>query len=196
MSSATPAPTPAPDSESAARRLLEREAPEGYLASWARSLANAPAAERTADVAAAVFRLGDERFALDASVVREVHVPRPVHRVPGRTNEIFRGIVALRGEIHLCADLHVLLGCAHTPEGASRTPTRMVVIGRPGEDWAFQADEVSDVRRYDPALVAPAQVTVAKAAVRFTVGIVTLGDGPVAILDPERLFAGLSRSLT
>jgi len=188
--------TQEPNAESPAQRLLEREAPEGYLASWARSLANPPAAERTADVPVALFRLGDERFALDASVVSEIHVPRPVHRVPGRTNEIFRGVVALRGEIHLCADLHALLGCARTPEGASRVPRRMVVIGRVGEAWAFQADEVSDVRRFDPKLVSPAQVTVAKAAIRFTNGVVDLGDGAVALLDPERLFAGLARSLT
>src|SRR6185503_16435516 len=98
--------------ESAAERLLDREAPAGYLAEWARSLADAPAAERTHDLAAAVFRLGDERFALDAAAVREVHVPREVHRVPGRTNDVFRGVVALRGEVYLCADLHALLGCA------------------------------------------------------------------------------------
>ena len=71
----------------------------------------------------------------------------------------------------------------------------MVVVARDGADWAFQADEVAEVRRYDPSRVAPAQVTVAKAAVRFTDGIVDFGDGPVAILDPERLFAGLARSL-
>ena len=185
-----------PEAESAAERLLEREAPSGYLAAWARSLANAPAAARTADVPAAVFRLGDERFALNASVVREVHVPRAVHRVPGRTNEVFRGIVALRGEIHLCADLHVLLGSARTPAGSSRTPARMVVVGRANEIWAFEADDVSDVRRFDPARTAPAQVTVAKAAVRFTVGVLDFGDGPVALLDADRLFAGLARSLT
>jgi len=184
-----------PESESAARRLLERSAPEGYLAAWARSLVDAPAAERTADVAAAVFRLGEERFALEAAIVREVHAPRAVHRVPGRTNEIFRGIVALRGEVHLCADLHALLGCVRAPEGSTRTPARMVVVARDGADWAFQADEVAEVRRYDPSRVARAQVTVAKAAVRFTDGIVDFGDGPVAILDPERLFAGLARSL-
>jgi len=184
------------EAESAAERLLEREAPAGYLASWARSLANAPVATRTADVAAAVFRLGDERFALAAAVVSEAHVPRVVHRLPGRTNEVFRGVVALRGEVHLCADLHALLGCARVPAGASRTPARMVVIARPGETWAFEADEVSDVRRFDPATVAPAQVTVAKAAVRFTDGMVDFGDGPVALLNPERLFAGLSRSLS
>ncbi len=188
--------TPTPEHRSAAERLLERAAPDGYLAAWARALADPPAAARTADVSAAVFRLGDERFALDAAFVREVHVPRAVHRLPGRTNEIFRGIVALRGELHLCADLHALLGCARAPDASSRTPPRMVVVGRGGEVWAFQADEVADVRRYDPAGVAPAQVTVAKAAVRFTVGVVDLGDGPVAVLDPERLFAGLARSLS
>lgn len=184
-----------PASESAAERLLEREAPAGYLAAWARSLARAPAAARQDDAAAAIFRLGEERFALDAAVVREVHVPRAVHRIPGRTNEIVRGIVALRGEIHLCADLYALLGCARAPAGSSRAPTRMMVIGRPGEAWAFETDEVADVRHFDPALVAPAQVTVAKAAVRFTIGLVTLDGVSAALLDPERLFAGLARSL-
>ncbi len=188
--------TPEPQAQSAAERLLEREAPSGYLAAWARSLVDAPDAARTADVSAAVFRLGEERFALDASVVREVHVPRSVHRVPGRTNEIFRGLVALRGELHLCADLHALLGCARPPADSTRIPARMMVIGRTGEAWAFEADEVKDVRRYDPARVAPAQVTVAKAAVRFTDGVVDLGDGPIAILDAARLFAGLARSLS
>lgn len=188
--------TNGPEAASAAERLLEREAPPGYLAAWARALANPPDAARTADVAAAVFRLGEERFALDASFVREAHAPRAVHRVPGRTNEIFRGLVALRGEIHLCADLHGLLGCTRTPEGSTRVPPRMVVVARGGETWAFEADEVSDVRRYDPARVAPAQVTVAKAAVRFTEGLVDLGDGPVAVLSAERLFAGLARSLS
>lgn len=185
-----------PEAESAAKRLLEREAPAEYLAAWARSLADAPAAARTADVAAAVFRLGEERFALDAAVVREVHVPRAVHRVPGRTNEVFRGLVALRGELHLCADLHALLGCARVASGPTRVAARMVVIARAGEAWAFLADEVREVLRYDPAAVAPAQVTVAKAAVRFTDGVLTLGDGPVAVLDATRLFAGLARSLS
>lgn len=179
----------------AADRLLERSAPDGYLAAWARALAAPPAPARTADVAAAVFRLGDERFALDAAFVREVHPPRRPHRVPGRTNEVLRGLVALRGELTLCVDLHALLGCARPAEPSARIPPRLVVIGRGRETFAFQAEEVSDVRRYDPKQVAPAQVTVAKAAVRFTVGVVELGDGPVAVLDPERLFAGLARSL-
>ena len=62
--------------QAASDRLLERAAPAGYLEAWARGLASAPSTARTVDVAAAVFRLGVERFALDAAVVREVHVPR------------------------------------------------------------------------------------------------------------------------
>ena len=66
---------------------------------------------------------------------------------------------------------------------------------RDGERWAFEADEVYDVHRFDAGSVAPPQVTVAKASVRFTDGVVPLGDGVAARLDPARVFEGLARSL-
>ena len=181
----------------AAERLLDREAPPGYLEAWAAEVAEPAAARGDALFAATLFRLGDERFLLDGALVRDVHVPRRVHRVPGRTNDVFRGIVCLRGELHPCADLHALLGCRRvaTPAEGTAARTRMVVVGRPGERWAFEADEVVDVRRYEERAVAPPQVTVAKASVRFSDGVVALHDGPAARLDPERLLAGLARSL-
>lgn len=198
----SPSPSPTPrdaatasaDGRAAADRLLDRPAPPGYLETWATSVAAPLAGGSAVDLSALAFRLGPERFLLTSACVREVHVPRRVHRVPGRSNEVFRGLVVLRGEIHLCADLHALLGCEREAEGASPR-RRMVVIERPGERWAFQADEVLDVHRHSAQEVAAPQVTVAKASVRFTDGLVTLPTGAAARLDPERLFAGLSRSL-
>lgn len=97
----------------ATERLLDRAAPADYLEASARALAAPLADDGGARASALAFRLGDERFQpLSAGCVREVHVPPAVHRVPGRTNEVFRGLVCLRGELHLCADLYALLGCA------------------------------------------------------------------------------------
>ena len=183
----------------AADRLLARAPEPQYLEAWARALTRAlfdggARQER----AAVVFRLGEDLYALDVGHVREVHRPRRVHRVPGRTNEVFRGLVSLRGELVLCADLHVLLGADRPPRPPATA--RVVRVEKEGQGWAFDVDELLDVRRYDAATLAQPQVTVSKAAVHFTDALLPLGgkgDGRhAARLDAERFFAGLTRSLT
>jgi len=183
-----------PESEGTADRLLDRAAPPGYLESWAQTVAAPAAEEGQANLSALAFALGPERFLLAASFVREVHAPRRVHRVPGRTNEVFRGLVCLRGEVHLCADLHALLGCERAGKEASPR-RRTVVVERQDERWAFEADEVLGIHRHAAEAVAAPQVTIARSSVRFTDGLVDLPTGSAARLDPERLFAGLARSL-
>ena len=201
MSAAGPSPVRPPGApHAAAGDLLDRAPAPEYLAAWGRALQRT-LFDSTAlgDLAGLVFRLGEERYLLPTTCVREVHRPERVHRVPGRTGEVFRGIVCLRGELLLCADLHALLGAERgAVPAAAGVPTavRSVVIEQGGARWAFEVDEVLDVRRYAAGKVAPPQVTVARAAVRFTDGLVDLGDGRAARLDPERLFAGLARSLT
>ena len=180
----------------AARRLLEREAPPDYLASWGKRLAPSLThrAAATRDPVA-VVRIGEERFALSTACVREVHRPRRVIVVPGRTNEILRGLVCLRGEILLCASFHALVA-ASTPLADDQPRARMVVIEREGARWAFSVDEVVDIRTVDRAAAKPAQVTVAKAAVHLSDALLELNDGAAARIDPDRLFSALARCLT
>ena len=70
-----------------------------------------------------IFRLGVEWLAFRTQTIAEVTNPRPVHRVPHRSNEIFVGLVNLQGQVQLCVSLHGLLGVpapsAHTVGRAS-----------------------------------------------------------------------------
>jgi chemotaxis-related protein WspD len=198
-----PRPGPAaggPSPRAGAGELLDRAPLPEYLAAWGRALQRTLFdAGAQGDLAGLVFRLGEERYLLPTTCVREVHRPQRVHRVPGRVGEVFRGLVCLRGELLLCADLHALLGAERgraRPADGAPTTARSVVIEQGGARWAFETDEVLDVRRYVGAKVAPPQVTVARAAVHYTDGLVDLGDGRAARLDADRLFAGLARSLT
>ncbi len=107
------------------------------------------------------------------------------------------GSSCLRGELHLCADLYALLGCARDA-AAPTARRRMVVIERDGDPWAFEADEVYDVHRYDPASVAPSQVTVAKAvgAVHGRRGDLRGGRRRARCSTPSGCSTGLARSLS
>lgn len=180
----------------AARRLLGREAPPDYLAAWGKRLARSFVhSSAVAYDSVAVVRIGDERFALSTAYVREVHRPRRVIVVPGRTNDTLRGLVCLRGEILLCASFHALVG-ASTPPADDHPRARMVVIERDGARWAFSVDEVVDVRTVDRADAKPPQVTVAKAVIHLTDALFDLKDGAAARIDPDRLFSALARCLT
>ncbi len=193
----TDAPRPAEsDVHEAARRLLSAAAPPDYLEEWAVSLRR-PVVEEVARGAdsVVVFRLGDERYALSTRFVREIHHPRRVHPVPGRVNPVFRGIVCLRGEIHLCADLHALLGGARAPGDSPGPHARMVVVERAAERWAFEADEVVDLRAVPPHAVRPPQATVEKAVPHASDALLALEDGAASRLDADLLFSGLARSL-
>ncbi|MHC5009942.1 MAG: chemotaxis protein CheW [Planctomycetota bacterium] len=186
----------------AADRLLGRPAPDWYLEAWSKSLQTPLASLLGEDegkrVAAGIFRLGQETFAVETAYVREVRRPRGVHVVPGRTNEVFRGLVSIRGEIHLCVCLRTLLGLAAESEGAPADADgqRLILVERGGDGWAFEVDEVLDFRHFDERRVKDAQVTVAKSAVHFTRGLLEFGDGLAALLDPERLFGGFARSVS
>ena len=141
MAPATPSPgTPSPGTprRDPAAELLARPPDPAYLASWGRSLESPlPSSDAHTHLPAVLVRLGEERFLVPTSVVREVHLPRPVHRVPGRSGAVFRGIVCLRGEVLLCGDLFALLGVARAP-GAAPSRARMLVLERDGQRWAVR----------------------------------------------------------
>jgi chemotaxis signal transduction protein len=107
---------------------------------------------------------------------------------------VFRGLVSLRGEIHLCASLHALFRVDEA-QAAHPEDQRLLVVRKDGETWALIVDAVLDFERFDASDLQNAQVTVTKSAVHFTNGVVQTPEGPAARIDPGRLFEGLGRSL-
>src|SRR3954452_25630535 len=173
---------------SAARAFFDRPAPGGYLAEWTRWLAQseepgghesegAIAAGERDRVGVLIFRLGQEWLAFRTQTVAEGTLPRPVHRIPHRSNDVLIGLVELRGQLQLCISLSGLLGVESTL-GLARSPspdrsnakaagaeagslggsgtelaaapgTRLVVLRdrERSEAWVFPAEEVLGVHR-------------------------------------------------
>jgi len=184
-----------PPPEDAAARLLDRPHPPGYLEAWKRSLRRVVVRDSLApQVSAGVFRVGEELLAIDTAHVVEVCPLSAVRTLPGRTNDVFRGLVSIRGEIHLCASGHALLGIPPAA-GSATGEQRLLLLERDGARWALVVDEVLDFRRFDADAVQPAQVTVSKAAVHFSDAVLQTQAGPAARLDARRVFEGLDRSL-
>jgi chemotaxis-related protein WspD len=179
----------------AARGFFDRRAPEGYLAEWSELLGRPAEGGAVDDSALLVFRLGGEWLALALSVVAEVTAPRPVHRVPHRTNRVFSGLVSLRGQLQLCVSLHGLLDVAPSDPGddPSANP-RLVVIRKDSETWAFPAEEVSGVHRVARDRLQKVPSTLANLSGSFCRAVFAWGEGrSVDILDEPRVFESLRR---
>jgi chemotaxis-related protein WspD len=96
----------------------------------------------------------------------------------------------------LCVSMHGLLGVESTDaprEGPGRT--RLVVIRRDGETWAFAADEVAGVHRVPRRHLQKVPSTLANPAGSYSQAVFAWGeDRSVALLDDPRVFSAL-RSL-
>ncbi len=177
----------------AAQASSSRPAPEGYLAEWARLLAAPVEASDSKDLSLLVFRLRNEWLALRTRVVVEVTTPRPVHRIPHRSNETLVGMVNLRGQLQLQVSMHGLLGIDPAdPRGASRTEVpRLVVIKRDGQTWVFEAEEVLGVHRFAQSLLNNVPSTLANPANSFSQAVLSWRDRSIGFLDDQRVFVSL-----
>ncbi|MFA7159436.1 MAG: chemotaxis protein CheW [Kiritimatiellia bacterium] len=188
-----------PRYEAAGRGLLDRALPEDYLGDLTRMVARQETQESGAHKAAMVFRLGAEWLALPAAAFLEINRPRPIRRVPHRSNAIFLGLVSIRGDIQLCFSAAGLLGIEDAGSNAAQPQAhlrRFCVTGMNGRKWVFPADEVCGLCDYEDAAIQPVPVTVARAMQTYTSGIITIGSRQAGIINEELFFGAFDRSLT
>jgi chemotaxis-related protein WspD len=173
----------------AGRRFLDAPSPPDYLDEWTSRLAAHDQDRTGAEAGVLVFRLGDEWLALPVGVLVEVTGPRKPHRVPHRAG-LLAGVVNVRGELHLCVRLDLLLGI-DPPVEPNRSNPRLVVIHADGDGWVFAADEVDQVHRLGNRDLTPTPPTLTRAAARMTRGVFSPDGRSVGLLDEGRVFRAL-----
>jgi chemotaxis-related protein WspD len=174
----------------AGRRFLDAPSPKDYLDEWTHRLADANDQTSTDQLSMLVFRIGDEWLALPVGILVEVTRPRTPHRIPHRAG-LLAGIVNIRGELHLCVQLDLLLGVAGKGSQHRDHKPRLIVIKRDSEGWAFEADEVDQVHRLSSSNLTAAAPTLSRAMAKLTRGVFQIEDRPVGLLDETRLFHSL-----
>ena len=178
---------------SAARTFFDRPPPPDYLTEWTALLA-CPEPESDRDrLSAVIFRLHGEWLALATACLVEVTLPRPIHRIPQRSNHVLAGLVNIRGQLHLCVSLHGALGIEppdKVPIGQSAAgQQRLLVIEHRGERWVFAADEVHGVEPINRDRLRKVPGTLSNPAHHFSQAVFSWQDRHVGLLDEERVLA-------
>lgn len=188
--------------------LLEREPPPNYLNEWINILAETSVEPeeiegddiiiRTSEaISVTIFQLGNERLAFPVKFLQEVTHPCVIQPLPHRSNELFLGLVNIRGEILLCASLTHLLNLTPNEETSpiSINTKRMIVAGQGIDKWVFPVDEVHGIYRFHSNELKDAPVVISKAAEAYTEGIINWQGKKVNYLDSELLFYTLNQKI-
>jgi chemotaxis-related protein WspD len=181
----------------AASTVLQRAVPDGYLAEWTAHVARPVHAAEPQTDTAVVFRVRSEWLALPARVVTEVTEPRAVHSLPHVAGRALAGITSVRGELVIAVSLAMLIGIddASDYEPAAGGYRRSMVIERDGLRAVCAVDELEGVHRYRGSDLREMPATLSRAPARFSTAFLPLGDRSVGLIDEQRLFDGIKRSL-
>ncbi|KWI69880.1 chemotaxis protein CheW [Burkholderia ubonensis] len=200
----------------AAATLLDRPLSDADFAEAARTAheahdthqapPDARADDANAPQTALAFRIADEWLGLPVPALRQIDGPRPIHPLPHRRNGVVLGLVNVRGTLTIAASLGALLsldlsldlGLEHDAAGqhASRhAHARLLVVEHRGNTVALPVDEVEGVLRFTASALLPAPTTLAHAATMHTRGLLAWRDTTLGLLDADRVFDSLARSL-
>jgi len=181
----------------AAHQLLDRPLPEEYRREWTVHFGKEEKRAPPANLSAVVFRLQSEWLALPSQAFQEIAERRRIHSLPHRRQGIVLGLMNIRGELLICVALGRLLGLEKI--SASAAPRagydRLLVVSWEGTRFAFPADEVKGIHRFQSQDLREPPATVTKSAANFAPGIFLWQQKPVGYLDVGSLFAALNRSL-
>ncbi|AOJ34471.1 chemotaxis protein CheW [Burkholderia metallica] len=186
-----------------AAKLLERPLDGAEMADATRRM-SAPGAPHVHDAdadtrhAALAFRVADEWLALPIGVLREIAGTRPIHSLPHRRHSAVRGVVNIRGTLRIAISIGALLGL-DAGKGAGGADdgrfTRLLVAAHQGEPVVFPVDEVEGVLRFGASDWVPVPATVGRASAGLSRGVLSWRGKSVGLLDDDRLFDAVTRSM-
>jgi len=182
----------------AGRNLLDRPQPDAYREELTRQLAEPQAPKDEKPLELVLFRIGGAWLALPAFCFsRTLHV-LPITPMPGRSNQVFQGMVNAHGDIRLCASLIPLIGAEidrPVIDVSARVFQRMLEVSFKGQIWVYASDEVVGSIECDLKSLEPLPANVAIASQGLVKGLFVWFGLRVALLDHERLFELLEEAL-
>lgn len=142
---------------------------------------------------ALVFKIRGEERAVRADALETIVSRRPIRTVPGRSNDLFRGLVNVGGELIIAVSLEAALKLdVSTPPAKDR---RMLVVSDGEDKWAFETDEIYGVKKIPIKKIKKAPSTYSKSPDSVTDEIVELEGGSVALINADKFFDLLERRI-
>lgn len=126
-----------------------------------------------------IFKLGDEKFAVETSKVQVINDMMEVTKVPNAPSYI-RGLINLRGNIISLLDINLLLSMTNREV----TQENVIILNMEEEQVGISVDEVEEVIDVEEELMEKMQDQGSK---QYIKGIINFGDKIVTLIDIDKL---------
>jgi purine-binding chemotaxis protein CheW len=148
-----------------------------------------------------IFTLGNERYALDITPVREIVDMTPITVIP-RTPEHITGVINLRGEIVNILNLNTFLKLPNKPISASQKIIVFMAEAAKGNNVGVIVDNVSSVTEISASQVNSMTERIAGNESKYIKGIITTGAdggekeerGLIIWLDIQKMFKDIENT--
>ncbi len=131
-----------------------------------------------------VFKLGDEFFGVDISIVESIIKAKKITLVP-HAHEFVEGVTNLRGIIVPVIDLRTRFGM---PRLAAGKETRIIVLEHQSSVIGIVVDAVTEVLRLPDRIIEQPSMFVTGLDAAYISGIAKFPDRLITILDVEKVF--------
>ena len=152
---------------------------------------NANAPDRQAQRELLTFILGHEHYAIDILKVQEIRGYETPTRI-ANTPDFIKGVMNLRGHIVPIVDLRLKLGVGEARYDAS---TVVIILNILKRVVGVVVDGVSDVVALPADSIKPAPEFGAALDTRYILGLATLGEQLLILVDIERLMGSAEMAL-
>ncbi len=133
-----------------------------------------------------VFKLGDERYGVDISQVREIIRPTQITRIPNAPDFV-EGVINLRGQITTIINLRKRFGL---PPKKIDNDTRIIVVEYDNAVIGMMVDTVNEVKYLSAEDIEalPSMIT-ARSEAKFLKGVGKLPDGLLILIDLNKVLS-------
>ena len=138
------------------------------------------------------FKLGSEEYGIDILKVQEIRAYEAVTRI-ANAPEFIKGVINLRGNIIPVVDMRIKFRLG-TPVYDQFTV--VIILAIHGRTVGMVVDGVSDVTRLSPEQVKPAPDMGSSFDARYLLGLGTLEERMLILVDIERLMSSEEMGLT
>jgi purine-binding chemotaxis protein CheW len=132
-----------------------------------------------------VFNLGEESYAIDIAMVREIIQMQAITRVPGVPHSV-EGVINLRGSVIPIVDLRKRFKLTKVDKSKD---TRVVVVSCKGQDVGVIVDSVAEVLRIPIDSIEPSSSLFTEEHLEHLLGIVKLKEKLIILLDMDQVLS-------
>jgi purine-binding chemotaxis protein CheW len=141
------------------------------------------------EVQLACLRIGAELYAIDIMRIKEIIRPLKLTPVP-KAPAFIEGVINLRGTVIPVADLRKRFDA---PIGEDERKFRIVVCALAGRLIGLLVDEVTEVRRFGRADIAPAPQFIKGPQADYFLGVARRDEELIMLLDLEKILSSDER---